>query len=85
MAKGVCDARPCDTFGVGVFYNEITDDLKDTFKDNLIPGLNIPIEDEMGAEIFYEMAIAECWGGGRYTTKGTKTTKGGDRKNWDMR
>lgn len=57
VAKGVCAARPCDTFGVGVFYNEITDDLKETLST---PGiLRVDLQDDWGAEIFYDVAVTE--------------------------
>ena len=59
MGKGVSAARPCDTFGLGVFYNDITDDLKETFESGLPPLLQIGIQDELGAEIFYDFAVTD--------------------------
>jgi porin len=51
-AKGVCAARPDDNFGVGVFYNGVSDELQDT-----LALANIPLDDEYGVEIYYDAAI----------------------------
>lgn len=51
-AKGVCGARPDDNFGAGLFYNGVSDELKDT-----LALANIPLEDEYGVEVFYDAAI----------------------------
>lgn len=50
-ANGVCDARPDDSFGVGFFYNAVSEDLKQT----LSPVTRI--QDEYGVELFYDAAI----------------------------
>jgi porin len=57
MAKGVGSARPCDTFGIGVYYNEMSGELKDTLTGSAL--INLEIQDEWGAEIFYDAAITD--------------------------
>lgn len=51
-AKGVCDARPNDNFGAGIFYNGVSDGLKDT-----LALADIPVDDEYGMEIYYDAAV----------------------------
>jgi porin len=55
VAKGVCGARSCDSYGVGLFFNSISGDLNDTLSGKPVPGIDI--QDEFGGEIYYNMAI----------------------------
>lgn len=50
-ANGVHPGRPDDNFGFGVFWNGVSSDLKDTLD------LVVDVQDEYGAEIFYDAAI----------------------------
>ena len=50
-ANGVCAARPDDNFGVGVFWNGVSDRLKQTVRPVA------RLQDEYGAEIYYDAAV----------------------------
>ncbi len=55
FAHGLCEARKYDSFGVGYYYNAISNDLKNSIKRLTF---NTPsVNDEMGMEIFYDFAI----------------------------
>jgi porin len=59
VANGVCEARPCDSFGLGLFYNAVSDELQDTLEGS--PGnlTGIDLQDEFGGEIFYDFAVTD--------------------------
>lgn len=59
VGNGVCAARPCDTFGVGLFYNGVSGDLKHTLGNTTPPIPRLAIQDEYGCEIFYDLAITD--------------------------
>lgn len=59
VANGTCAARPCDRFGVGLFYNGVSDDLQDTVGDNPAPLPSVSLDDELGGEIFYDFAVTD--------------------------
>lgn len=50
-ANGVCAARPDDSFGVGFFWNGVSDSLKQTVRPA------VRVQDEYGVEIYYDAAI----------------------------
>lgn len=50
-ANGVSPARPDDNFGFGLFWNGVSDDLKDSVEPIA------DLDDEYGAELFYDAAI----------------------------
>ncbi len=50
-ANGVCAARPEDRFGVGLFWNGVSSDLKQSVRPF------VQVQDEYGAELFYDAAI----------------------------
>jgi porin len=55
FAHGLCEARKYDSFGVGHYYNAISDDLKNSIKR--LTFNTASANDEMGMEIFYDFAI----------------------------
>jgi porin len=55
FAHGVCDARKYDSFGVGYYYNAISNDLKNSIKR--LTFNTSSVSDEKGIEIFYDFAI----------------------------
>jgi hypothetical protein len=55
FAHGLLDARPYDSFGVGFYYNAISNGLK-TDIAKLTAG-TASVNDEMGTEVFYDFAI----------------------------
>ncbi len=55
FAHGLFDTRPYDSFGVGVYYNAISSDLKDSIKT--LTGGAADVINEKGMEIFYDFAI----------------------------
>jgi porin len=59
VANGVGAARPCDSFGLGLFYNGVSSDLRRTLSNNRPPLPSIGLQDELGAEIFYEIAVTD--------------------------
>ncbi|MCK5805838.1 MAG: carbohydrate porin [Lentisphaeria bacterium] len=56
VSKGVA-SRSCDTFGVGLFFNGVSGELKDTLSDTPAPIPSLHLQDEFGGEIFYDLAI----------------------------
>lgn len=50
-ANAVCSSRPRDNFGLGFFWNGVSDDLQSTINPLL------DVQDEYGAEVFYDAAI----------------------------
>lgn len=54
-ANGVSDARPDDRFGVGMFWNSVSGDLKQTVQPVA------RLQDEYGAEIYYDAAVFPWW------------------------
>jgi len=55
FAHGLCEARKYDSFGVGYYYNAISNDLKNSIKR--LTFNTASVNDEMGMEIFYDFAI----------------------------
>ncbi len=55
LAHGLVDARPNDSFGVGVSYNEISGDLKNGV--SAFSGGDISVDDESVIEVFYNASI----------------------------
>jgi hypothetical protein len=55
FAQGLMPGRPYDSFGVAFYYNEISGHVKDDVA--ALSGGHIEIEDERGAEAFYDFAI----------------------------
>ena len=55
FAHGLCEARKYDSFGVGYYYNAISNDLKNSIKR--LTFNTASVSDEMGIEIFYDFAI----------------------------
>jgi porin len=55
FAHGMLGARQYDSFGVGFFYNEISNDLKRDVAQ-LTAGTS-KVSDEKGVEVFYDLAI----------------------------
>lgn len=55
FARGVWDARPDDSIGVGLYYNGISSDLKQSVS-RLTAGLR-RVRDEKGLEVFYHFAV----------------------------
>ncbi len=55
FAHGLLAERPYDSFGVGFYYNGISDDLKKSVK-MMTAGLT-DVQDEKGLEVFYDFAI----------------------------
>jgi porin len=55
FAHGLADARPYDSFGIGLYYNEISRNLKDELK--LFTAGTLSVGDEKGMEAFYDFAI----------------------------
>ena len=55
VAHGLFDIRPYDSFGVGYYYNAISNDLKNDVAQ-LTAGTST-VKDEQGIEIFYDFAI----------------------------
>lgn len=50
-ANGVAPARPLDTFGVGLFWNGVSSDLKGTVRPA------VRVQDEYGVEVYYDAAV----------------------------
>lgn len=50
-ANGVCAARPDDNFGIGCFWNGVSDRLKETVRPVA------RLQDEYGVEIYYDAAV----------------------------
>jgi porin len=59
VANGVCSARPCDSLGLGLFYNGVGNELKDTLSLPSLSGRGIALGDEFGAEIYYDFAVTD--------------------------
>ncbi len=55
FAHGIFDSRPYDSFGVGVYYNAISGDLKNNIA-RLTAGTE-SVKNEKGVEAFYDFAI----------------------------
>jgi len=55
LAHGLVDARPNDSFGIGVSYNELSGDLKNGVR--AFSGGDISIDDESVIEVFYDVGI----------------------------
>jgi porin len=55
VAHGLFDIRPYDSFGVGYYFNAISNDLKNDVAQ-LTAGTST-VKDEQGIEIFYDFAI----------------------------
>ncbi|WP_243048208.1 carbohydrate porin [Dyella sp. RRB7] len=55
IAHGLLDARPYDSFGVGYYFNQISDDLKQSVV-RLTAGTE-NVKNEKGTELFYDFAI----------------------------
>lgn len=53
--RGLWDARPIDSFGVGVYYNRISSGLQDGLRDLTFGAIDI--DDEVGLEVFYDFAL----------------------------
>lgn len=51
----LASSRQNDTWGVGYFYNGLTDNLK-----NFAPNL-FPLKDEQGVEVFYNVGVTPWW------------------------
>jgi hypothetical protein len=51
FAHGLCEGRKYDSFGVGYYYNAISNDLKNSIKR--LTFNTASVNDEMGMEIFY--------------------------------
>jgi len=55
LVTGLLDARPRDVFGVGYYYNGVSDDLKELeFQSS---GGSISLNGERGVEVFYNFAV----------------------------
>jgi porin len=55
FARGLMDSRPDDSFGVGFFYNGVSNDVKNSIS-RLTQGTS-SAADEQGVELFYDFAI----------------------------
>jgi porin len=55
FARGLMDSRPDDSFGVGFFYNGVSNDVKDSIS-RLTQGTS-SAADKQGVELFYDFAI----------------------------
>ena len=55
FAGGLMDSRPYDSFGVGFFYNGLSNDVKNSIT-RLTQGTS-SAADEQGVELFYDFAI----------------------------
>ena len=55
VAHGLYDARQYDSFGVGWFWNEISNYLKNDIT-TLTAGMK-SVKDESGIEVFYDFAV----------------------------
>ena len=55
FAHGLCEARKYDSFGVGYYYNAISNDLRYSIKR--LTFNTASVNDEIGVEIFYDFAI----------------------------
>ncbi len=55
VAHGLIDSRKYDSFGVGYYYNAISNDLKNDVA--LLTAGTSTIKDEQGIEVFYDFAI----------------------------
>jgi porin len=55
FAHGLCEARKYDSFGVGYYYNAISNDLKNSVKR--LTFNTASANDEKGLEVFYDFAI----------------------------
>ena len=56
VANGLGSIRPCDSFGVGLFYNGISSELKDSLD---LGGRGLSVGDEFGGEIYYDFAVTD--------------------------
>jgi porin len=55
FAHGLLNARRYDSFGVGFYYNQFSDDLKDDIRE--LTARTAKLSDESGVEVFYDLAI----------------------------
>jgi porin len=55
IADGLSDARPIDSFGLGIYHNGISRPLKDAFAR--LTGTTATPKNENGLEVFYDFAI----------------------------
>jgi len=55
FARGLMDSRPYDSFGIGYYYNGVSNNLKDSIT-RLTQGMS-SATDEQGIEVFYDFAI----------------------------
>lgn len=55
FAHGLLPARPNDSFGIGYYYNGMSDDLQTTVSTMTAGRVNI--QDEQGLEVFYDFAL----------------------------
>ncbi len=59
VSNGVGSSRPCDSFGIGLFYNGVSGELKDSVSFSALPNRGINLGDEFGAEIYYDFAVTD--------------------------
>jgi hypothetical protein len=53
--RGLMDSRPNDSYGVGYYYNTISNPLKRDV--SLLSGGTASVKDEQGTEVFYDFAV----------------------------